>query len=369
MIKLLNGRLYADFLKYTLNLQHKLSFKGVVYNRYMSRKSVMYVVISICVVVFSFLGFFIYKKHVTSFFETPFFFTEDTVSVLNFGDVMFDRGVRNIMEKRGRDPFEYIKKDLNIIKDFDVVIANLEGPIVEMNRADCQQKAYNFQFASTTPALLKSIGITMVNIANNHSNDCFRKGFESTKKYLTDAGIEYIGDREIEKSFIVKMIAGKKVAFVGMDETISPLYVSNFYPLVKKLKSENDIVIVNIHWGTEYELTETEVQRTIAHALVDNGADVIFGHHPHVIEPVEVYKKKVIFYSLGNFVFDQTGIEQTRGLGAGVRFGEKTNTFTLFPYVLKSFAPEFLKGDKKDAFCETYLHTISHTACVFEVVI
>lgn len=181
--------------------------------------------------------FFVLKKDSTITFEAPDFFTADTVSVLNFGDVMFDRGVRNIMENRGRDPFEHIKKDLKTIQGFDVVIANLEGPIVEMSRAQCQQKAYNFQFASTTPALLKSIGITMVTIANNHSYDCYRQGFLSTKKYLENAGIDYIGDNDLEKSYVIKTIHEKKVAFVGMDQTISPLYVSNFYPLVKRLKA------------------------------------------------------------------------------------------------------------------------------------
>ena len=323
--------------------------------------------IFIGVIIVGSLLFFTSKQDEILVFEVPAFFTKDTVSVLNFGDVMFDRGVRNIMEKRGRDPFEHIKKDLDVIQGFDVVIANLEGPIVEMSRRDCQQKAYNFQFASTTPTLLKSIGITMVNIANNHSFDCYLKGFVSTKKYLTQAGIDYIGDRDLEKSFVVKTIAEKKVVFVGMDETVSPLYVSNFYPLIKRLKSENDIVIVHIHWGTEYSPTETIAQEAIAHSLIDNGADVIFGHHPHVVEPVEVYKGKVIFYSLGNFVFDQAGVEQNKGLGAGVEFTEKGNAFTLFPYTLQSFAPAFLKENERDVFCEEYLKDLVHKGCTFDV--
>lgn len=322
--------------------------------------------IFIGVIIVGSILFFTSRQDKTLVFEVPAFFTKETVSVLNFGDVMFDRGVRNIMEKRGRDPFEYVKKDLDVIKDFDVVIANLEGPIVEMNRSDCQQKAYNFQFASTTPSLLKSIGITMVNIANNHSFDCYLKGFVSTKKHLTQAGIDYIGDKDLEKSFVVKTIADKKVAFVGMDETVSTLFVSNFYPLIKRLKSENDIVIVHIHWGTEYLLTETDAQKNIAHSLIDSGADVIFGHHPHVIEPVEVYKGKVIFYSLGNFVFDQVGVEQNKGLGVGVEFKEKETVFTLFPYIIKSFAPDFLVDEQKRAFCEEYLKSLPHKGCTFE---
>lgn len=288
--------------------------------------------------------------------------------VLNFGDVMFDRGVRNIIENRGRDPFEYVKKDLETIKKYDVVIANLEGPIIETDRALCQQKIYNFQFASDTPTRLKSVGINVVNIANNHANDCFSAGYTSTKKYLDQSGIAYIGDKNLDTSFIIKEIVGKNIAIIGIDESVQPIPVENFYPLVKKLKSENDYVMVNIHWGTEYLLTGSEAQRTIARALIDNGVDVIFGHHPHVIEPVEIYKGKAIFYSLGNFVFDQDGFEETRGLGAGVEFRADKNVFTLFPYNIKKFAPDFLKGDEKVNFCGLYLKEIHHNGCEFELI-
>ena len=292
--------------------------------------------------------------------------TEKYPKVLNFGDVMFDRGVRNIIENRGRDPFEYIKKDIEIIKKYDVVIANLEGPIIEIDRTLCQQKAYNFQFASDTPARLQSIGINMVTIANNHTNDCLRAGYVSTKKYLDDAGLSYTGDKNPESSFVIKEVSGKKIAFVGIDVTIESTSIKYFYPLVKKLKSENDYVVINIHWGTEYLLTADANQKNIAHTLVDNGADVIFGHHPHVIEPVEIYKGKTIFYSLGNFVFDQTGFEETRGLAVGVELRPDKNVFTLFPYQIKVFAPDFLKGDEKEIFCSVYLKEVSHNGCEFE---
>jgi poly-gamma-glutamate synthesis protein (capsule biosynthesis protein) len=289
-------------------------------------------------------------REVQEVFSVP-----ETVSVLSFGDIMLDRGVRTIMEKRGRDPFEYIKKDIDEIRKFDVVIANLEGPIVEMNRKDCQQKAYNFQFASTTPDRLKSIGITMVTIANNHSYDCYKVGFESTKKYLQSAGIEYIGDTPVEKSFVIKDIHGKKVAFVGIDQTMSSSKLPLFYELVKKLKSENDYVLVHVHWGTEYELKETAVQKAIAYTLIDNGVDVVFGHHPHVPEPVEVYKGKVVFYSLGNFVFDQYFSQEVQtGLALKLKSSEDKNEIELIPVSsLESKAqPQIMKREEREVFLQ-----------------
>src|SRR3989344_426158 len=340
-------------------------------------KTVHYLFLGVLLVSFFAFNFFVYttsfeipkEKMEANVIETikPKETTKEYPSILNFGDVMFDRGVRNIMENRGRDPFEYIKKDLDILKKFDIVMVNLEGPIVEMDRNRCQSKAYNFQFSSTTPELLKSVGINMVNIANNHTQDCFSIGYESTKQYLRESRIDYVGEKELEKSYVLGMIDNKKVAFVGIDQTISPALGDDFYSLIKKLNLENDYVIVNIHWGTEYELEKTNAQMVIAHNLIDSGVDVIFGHHPHVVEPVEIYKGKAIFYSLGNFVFDQDFGNTTVGLGAGVEFRDKKSIFTIFPFNIKLFAPEFMKDEEQDIFCQKFLIGLGRTGCSFEI--
>ncbi|MFZ2523281.1 MAG: CapA family protein [Minisyncoccia bacterium] len=294
-------------------------------------------------------------------------FKKDYPSVLNFGDVMLDRGVRSIIEKYERDPFEYIKRDKVVLQKYDMVIANLEGPIVEMERSKCQQKIYNFQFSENTPNLLLSAGIKMVNIANNHTYDCLSKGYVSTLKNLEEKGVLYIGQNAIDKSYVIKTIDKKKIAFVGIDETIMPIPIAKFYDLVKKLKSENDYVVVNIHWGTEYLLTANEKQKDIGHKLVDNGADVVFGHHPHVVEPVEVYKNKLIFYSLGNFVFDQDFGDTTVGIGAGVEFQKNKMVVNILPFNLKKFRPEFMRDPEKSQYCDKLLSNIDNVGCNFEI--
>lgn len=311
--------------------------------------------------------FFIIICILTIWFITLVSPKEDSISVINFGDVMLDRGVRNIVENRGRDPFEYIKKDKHILDSYDFRVVNLEGPIVVMDRNDCQQKIYNFQFAPNTTEKLKEVGINMVNIANNHSLDCYRRGFNSTKDYLSKAGISYIGDMEHEKSYFVKEIQGKKIAFVGIDAVTPPISVSGFYNIIKKLKTENDYVVVNIHWGEEYNLGFTQAQKNLAHKLIDNGVDVIFGHHPHVVEPVEVYKNRVIFYSLGNFVFDQDFGDTTVGLGAGVHFYESRVVVEIYPFNIKKFAPDFMKSEERKNFCKKYLKDFEDKDCSFEI--
>ncbi|MES3004794.1 MAG: CapA family protein [Patescibacteria group bacterium] len=276
---------------------------------------------------------------------------EKPARILNFGDAMFDRGVRDIMEDRGRDPFEYIKRDIGVVSGFDIVLLNLEGPIVEMPRENCQQKSYNFQFDDTTPTLLKSIGVNMVTIGNNHAYDCYQAGVDSTKNFLEKAGIEYIGDKPFEKSFIEKTINAKKVAFVGVDVTMQPI-TAEFYKLVQELDTRNDYLVVNIHWGDEYELVENETQTAIAHALVDSGADVVVGHHPHVMQPMRMYKNKPVFFSLGNFVFDQFALNTTDGYGVGMELYSDKMIFEILPYKLNKFAPEFIYNENKEKVCK-----------------
>jgi poly-gamma-glutamate synthesis protein (capsule biosynthesis protein) len=292
--------------------------------------------------------------------------TPPIFSFLNFGDVMFDRGVRNIVDK-GIDPFVNIKKEESLLKPFDFFIVNLEGPIVEMDRSLCQQKAYNFQFPNNTGSKLNLALINIVNIANNHSYDCYREGFNNTKNILNKSGISFIGDMDLNKSYVIKEVNGMKVAFVGMDETIGFVPISNFYPLIKKLKSENDFVVVNIHWGTEYMLHSNKNQEGIAHSLIDNGADIIMGHHPHVIEEVEKYKKGIIFYSLGNFVFDQDFENTTTGLGVKTEFYKDRKVFTLYPFKIEKFVPNLLSGREKENFCKKYLLAMTHNGCYVEM--
>ncbi|MFZ2522702.1 MAG: CapA family protein [Minisyncoccia bacterium] len=307
----------------------------------------------------------------TLFFSFVFWFINsferNYPSVLNFGDIMLDRGVRNIIEKSKRDPFVNIKKEKNLLDKYDFVVVNLEGPIVEMNRSDCQQKLYNFQFPKDSANRLKTVGINVVNIANNHTYDCFKVGLQNTKENLTKSGVSFMGDREIEKSYVIKEVDKKKIVFIGIDVTTMPISITKFYSLIKDLKLKYDYIVVNIHWGEEYSMSQTDSQTHIAHNLVDSGADVIFGHHPHVVEPMEVYKNSVIFYSLGNFVFDQDFGNTTVGLGAGVEFKKKSLSVTVYPINIKRFTPEFMKGQEKLDFCERYLSQMQNVGCSFEV--
>src|SRR3989344_7214299 len=284
---------------------------------------------------------------------------DNSISVLNFGDAMFDRLVEAKM-KTGKDPFEYIKGvEGNFLKGVDFIAANLEGPITE--NSNCQKKSYSFRFDQSIAKLLSLNNIGLVNLANNHSLDCYEMGLDDTKKYLDEQGIGYFGGgRFLEDSFIIRSVGEKKAAFVGIDDTLGMIDINNFYPLIARLKEDNDYVIVNIHWGNEYNKLPSQAQKDTAHKLIDSGADVVFGHHPHVIEPVEIYKNKPIFYSLGNFIFDQQTKETNEGIGVGAVLGGKHQSYYIFPYKISDTQPKLLSGKDMLKFCGVFLKDITN---------
>ena len=137
---------------------------------------------------------------------------------------------------------------------------------------------------------------------------------------------------------------------------------------IKKGKEISDYVIVNIHWGTEYKPTSNARQQYLAHLFIDNGADIIIGHHPHVIQEMEIYNNKPIFYSLGNFIFDQYWSTPTQvGLGVGlVLYKDQISTY-LFP--LQGTQSQLIQiiGTEKDQFFANFIdksnlnnHTITN---------
>jgi poly-gamma-glutamate synthesis protein (capsule biosynthesis protein) len=274
-------------------------------------------------------------------------------SILHFGDAMFDRNVRKRM-KSGVDPFSSLRM-LNIMSDYEIRMLNLEGPIVEMDRSKCQQKAYNFQFASNTAQMLKIEGFTSVTIANNHIYDCYKTGIASTQKYLSEAEIDIIGNVSPEDNFkIINTKDGKKVVLVGIDTTINSYPTETFYTKIKKLKSENDTLLVSMHSGEEYLPRATQKQKDLAHSLIDAGADIVIGHHPHVVENMELYNGGVIFYSLGNFIFDQIGEKENEGMGVGLKVSSENIDVMLFPYNILNSVPTFLPMQEANNWCAKY---------------
>lgn len=289
---------------------------------------------------FSLLGLFVFlfnfaneKSLVferTSAFHKANFSRES--ELLFVGDVMFARKIASLIEERGMDyPFELIKDRLNA---GDMVIANLEGPI--SSRGKNQGSIYSFRFKPEIVQILKEANVGAVSLANNHMLDWGADAISDTAYHLDEAGIFHAGagrDYEEANSVARFSVGGSSVALLSytdlMPESfkagaskagISDFNLARAQSIILDLSKQVDLVLVSFHWGVEYETLSRERERSIARALVDAGADLIVGHHPHVAQEIEEYGGKYIAYSLGNFIFDQNFSRDTsHGLMLSVR--------------------------------------------------
>lgn len=294
---------------------------------------------------------------------------EIPIHILAVGDTMLGRSV-GIAYASGVDlfgPFRSAKKDL--IDAVDIFIANLEGPITETQ--ECQKKEIVFSFDPSVALMLAKNGITHVSLANNHTFDCFEHGLVDTKRYLGEAGIVYTGGGALSESATTTEVRGKRIAILGIDRTIAPTKRALVFEYVQNLERNHEYVVIEVHWGNEYEQLESDEQKTFAHGLIDAGADVIIGHHPHVVQSIEFYNGKPIFYSLGNFIFDQIEKERNTGIAVELLISEHKILTTVHPYTIsRDREPTPMPQNEALLYCESLASSVpSHpdNACVFSV--
>ncbi len=232
------------------------------------------------------------------------------------GDVMLGRTIGEQILK-GIDPFEYVHE---LFKQYDYVIVNLECTVSDKG-LPAQGKLYTLQAPISSLQTLKQAGVKIVSLANNHTMDFGATGLTNMLDNLHTEQIPYFGvghnaleaytDLPIEHN-------GNKLSLLGFNE-IETNYtaVTDSSPgnatldgvislqAIQKAKQKGNLVLVMPHWGTEYNLSFTGRQQQEAYQMLDSGADLIVGAHPHVIEPNETHGGKTVYYSLGNFVFDE----------------------------------------------------------------
>lgn len=253
-----------------------------------------------------------------------------SAEILFGGDLMFDRSVRVSMKERGDDHvFSCFPEEF---WDADLVVANLEGPItshasISVGSSIGTPENTTFTFPTSTAELLWRHNITLVNLGNNHIMNFGREGLLQTKDWLQKSGVAYFGDPDaLEEDRVARLeVRGIQFSFVNWSDWTS----DKTDHTIAQVRKENDagrVVVVYTHWGDEYVPPSPRV-RQLAHSFVDAGADIVIGTHPHVILEHEVYKGKDIYYSIGNFVFDQYFNEDVRnGLMLRVAFNEAGRT-------------------------------------------
>lgn len=235
------------------------------------------------------------------------------------GDVMLSRGINDVMRKR--NDFFYPFRQINdFTAEADITVVNLESPI--SSQGENKGSIYSFRADPRAIVGLIFAGIDVVTFANNHTGDYGTEAISETLELLRLAEIDTVGvgvDMSDAREARFLEVNDLKIAFLGATP-LSPSWLTRedstpaVAPFDEQLMVEDiatarregaDIVAVLLHWGNEYETKHLPSQELIAHHLVDAGANLVIGHHPHVVQEVERYNGGVIAYSLGNFIFDQ----------------------------------------------------------------
>ncbi len=256
-------------------------------------------------------------------------------------------------------PFKYVKK---IIKSHDLAFCNLECPVPR--KGFPLNKKYCFRADSSFIEGVVNAGFDIISIANNHTLDWDRSGFTSTQDLLLKNGLYPVGggknQKEARRPTIVT-VNGLKFAFfafmdmlpdaiIYLEDKPGPAYASTAEVLneIERVKNKVDFIIVSIHWGIEFNRYPRIDHVKKAHKIIDAGADMILGHHPHVLQSVEVYKKRPIIYSLGNFVFDQHELHERQSAIFECIFRKgKIDSISLFPVLLEKFRPKIPGGKER----------------------
>lgn len=204
-------------------------------------------------------------------------------------------------------------------KDNEKVLCNLECPIFVEESKNRNKNFIHTSNKTTTQQILKELNISCVSLANNHIYDCTMPGLKATIDALDEIGVLHTG-AGWKKEHIAPVIfseENKKIAFMAyVDHSTNPktegyekelfinfLEVDKIIGDINSVKQRADKIVISLHWGTDYSFFPTSKQREIARAVIDAGASIIMGHHPHTIQPYEEYKDGIIFYSLGGITF------------------------------------------------------------------
>ena len=185
----------------------------------------------------------------------------------------------------------------DIFEEDDLTIVNFEGTLSE--RGKRQDKQFAFRGDPEYVEILTSSSVEAATLANNHSSDYGKESYDDTIEYLEDEGIAVFDGTDIE----ILEVNGVNVGLVGI-YALNETRAAELEPAMEKAIEEGaELIIVNFHWGEEKAKTPNSTQKELAHKAIDLGADLVVGHHPHVLQGIEKYNGKYIVYSLGNFCF------------------------------------------------------------------
>jgi len=294
------------------------------------------------------------QQHLGALREPPY-------SVIVVGDIMLGGRTRSRLAEHGSDyPFAAV---LPLLRRSRVVVGNLEGPFAEKARR--QQRNFSYRVKPSLASALARANISVLTLANNHLLDCGRSGVLETLDALGRAGLAPLGAGTNEAEAhrpVIRQAGPWRIGLLGYywnrrTAATADLPGSAMDPAealkadIRALRGRADRIVAIFHWGVPYVREPSPEDRAKARLAIDLGADAVIGHHPHVIQPFEVYRGRPIFFSVGNFAFG-SGNSRSEGLLVAIRFEESSTLVTAYPLYVKNrdprvnYQPKVLKGNR-----------------------
>jgi poly-gamma-glutamate capsule biosynthesis protein CapA/YwtB (metallophosphatase superfamily) len=259
-----------------------------------------------------------------------------TDSLIFVGDVLLARNVEFLMEKHS-PYYPYQGVDFSELSIKPAVVGNFEASVPVVHKPTEVLKI-DFSVHPRYLTAAKAAGFTHFSLANNHSNDFGATNFSNTVKTLSQAGLKPFGQPKgfSEQTTTVLQVEDQRVALIGLHTLEFKPTKEQLNQLLKAASAASDWQVVYVHWGTEYSGTSNQYQQQLAASLVAAGADLIVGHHPHVVQEVDLIAGVPVFYSLGNYIFDQyEEAETNQGLLLQLSFA-RTPVINLLPVTSQS---------------------------------
>lgn len=246
------------------------------------------------------------------------------------GDSMLGRYVETLIKQDAIAPDDFVA----LFSTSSAVVTNFESAMV-LPHEQTPSGAMRFSVDASSLELLESLSVTHASLANNHSRDYGMSGYRTATDLLAKQRITSFGDAiGVGTSSIAYLSVGhESIGIIGIHTLFTTPTADELQPLVAAMTSSSSLQIAYVHWGNEYQLVHAPAQERFAKLLVDLGVDVIVAHHPHVTQDIQFVDGVPVFYSLGNFIFDQYfSPDVMEGYVLGLTLQPKSFTLTLYPH-------------------------------------
>jgi poly-gamma-glutamate capsule biosynthesis protein CapA/YwtB (metallophosphatase superfamily) len=299
-------------------------------------------------------------------------------TIVAVGDIMLSGSAKPFLRRKG---YGYSFGDpvlSKLVMNADLAFANLECPVTK-TRAACKDKKFVFRADPASIKAIRKAGFDMLSLANNHIMDYKEPGLSSTINYCLKSGMVYSGaGADITRARKAAILKRNGITYGLLSYSMT--YPKEFWATsdsagaaygeentviedIQKAKKEADVVIVSFHWGAELADVPKAYQVKMAHTAIDSGADMVLGHHPHVPQPIEIYKGKPVFYSLGNYAFGSYSKKTPISFAARIILDkDRVSGIRIYPVIVDNYEVMFKPACAKNKRAEeiiSYLDEIS----------